>query len=127
MKLKNRVISAAIFDSFLEDWKISEKGLKNYETLAKNNVAIIMTGGTFVSPIKTPLLKGSFRIDTDEFIDVYKPLIDIVHKYNSYIFMQLSHPGLHSKDDIIYSPSINKGFSQDKNSIEMTKDDILKI
>ena len=41
--------------------------------------------------------------------------------------MQLSHPGLHSKDDIIYSPSINKGFSQDKNSIEMTKDDILRI
>ena len=127
LRLKNRIISAAIFDSFLEDGKISEKGLKNYETLAKNDVAIIMTGGTFVSPIKTPLLKGSFRIDTDEFIDVYKPLIDIVHKYNSYIFMQLSHPGLHSKDDIIYSPSINKGFSQDKNSIEMTKDDILRI
>ena len=41
--------------------------------------------------------------------------------------MQLSHPGLHSKDDIIYGPSINKGFSQDKNSIEMTKDDILRI
>ena len=41
--------------------------------------------------------------------------------------MQLSHAGLHSKDDIIFSPSINKGFSQDKNSIEMTKDDINKI
>ena len=41
--------------------------------------------------------------------------------------MQLSHSGLHSKDDILYSPSINKAFSQDKNSIEMTRDDILKI
>jgi len=66
-------------------------------------------------------------MDKDDFIDVYKPLINIVHKYNSYIFMQLSHAGLHGKDDIIYSPSINKGFSQDKNSIKMTKDDIFKI
>ena len=41
--------------------------------------------------------------------------------------MQLSHAGLYSKDDIIYSPSIDKTFSQDKNSIEMTIDDILKI
>ena len=30
LKLKNRVISAAIFDSFLENGKISEKGLKKY-------------------------------------------------------------------------------------------------
>ena len=127
LKLKNRVISAAIFDSFLEDGKISKKGLEKYETFAKNDVAIIMTGGTMVSPFKNQLQKGSFRIDSDEFIDIYKPLIDIVHKYNSYIFMQLSHAGLYSKDDIIYSPSINKGFSQDKNSIEMTKDDILKV
>lgn len=127
LKLKNRIISAAIFDNSLEDGKISEKGLEKYETLAKNDVAIIMTGGTLVSPFKIPLQKGSFRIDKDEFIDAYKPLIDIVHKYNSYIFMQLSHAGLHGKDDIIYSPSINKGFSQDKNSIEMTKDDIFKI
>ena len=127
LKLKNRIISAAIFDNSLEDGKISEKGLEKYETLAKNDVAIIMTGGTLVSPFKIPIQKGSFRIDKDEFIDAYKPLIDIVHKYNSYIFMQLSHAGLHGKDDIIYSPSINKGFSQDKNSIEMTKDDIFKI
>ena len=127
LKLKNRVISAAMFDSYLEDGKISEKGLEKYENLAKNDVAIILTGGSSVSPFINPILKGSFRIDKDDFIDVYKPLIDIVHKYNSYIFMQISHAGLHGKDDIIYSPSINKGFSQDKNSIKMTKDDIFKI
>ena len=127
LKLKNRIISAAMFDSFLEGKTISEKGIQKYENLAKNDIGIKLTGGTFVSPFKVPLLKGSFRIDSDEFIDTYKPLIEKVHKYNSYIFMQLSHAGLHSKDDIIYSPSINKGLSQEKNSIEMTKDDILKI
>ena len=127
LKLKNRVISAAMFDSFLEGKTISEKGIQKYENLAKNDIGIILTGGTFVSSFKVPLLKGSFRIDSDEYIDTYKPLIEKVHKYNSYIFMQLSHAGLHSKDDIIYSPSVNKGFSQEKSSIEMTKDDILKI
>ena len=127
LKLKNRIISAAMFDSFLEGNKISEKGLQKYENLAKNDIGIILTGGTSVSPFEVPLAKGCFRIDSDEFIDTYKPLIERVHKYNSYIFMQLTHAGLHSKDNIIYSPSINKGFSQDKNSIEMTKDDIIKI
>ena len=127
LELKNRIISAAMFDSFLEGKTISEKGLEKYENLAKNDVGIILTGGTSVSPFKVPLSKGCFRIDSDEFIDTYKPLIEKVHKYNSYIFMQLSHAGLHSKEDIIYSPSINKAFSQEKKSIEMTKDDIIKI
>jgi len=33
--------------------KISEKGLEKYDNLAKNNVAIIMTGGTLVSFYKS--------------------------------------------------------------------------
>ena len=127
LKLKNRVISAAMFDNSLEGKTISETGLKKYEELAKNHISIILTGGTFVSPFKIPLAKGSFRIDTDEYIDTYKPLIEKVHKYDSYIFMQLSHAGLHSKDDVVYSPSINKCFSQEKDSIEMSKEDIIKI
>ena len=114
LKLKNRVISAALFESSLEDGKISEKGLEKYENLAKNDVAIIMTGGTLVSPFKNPLQKGCFRMDKDEFINVYKPLIDIVHKHNSYIFMQLSHAGLHSKDNIIYSQVLIKVFHKIK-------------
>ena len=41
--------------------------------------------------------------------------------------MQLNHPGLGSKSDIIYSPSENKGFSSNVTSKEMTKEDILRI
>ena len=52
--------------------------------------------------------KKMLRIDSDEYIEDYKKLTDIVHKYNSYIFVQLNHPGLVSSNDIIYSPSENK-------------------
>ena len=41
--------------------------------------------------------------------------------------MQLNHPGLGSKSDIIYSPSENKGFFSNVTSKEMTKEDILRI
>lgn len=51
----------------------------------------------------------------------------MVHKYNSYILLQLAHPGLYSTGGIIYSPSVNKSFVQEKYSVEMTKDDILRI
>ena len=71
-------------------------------------------------------VKG-FRIDKDEVIDEYKKFTDIIHSHNSFIFVQLAHSGLHSTGDIIYSPSVNKGFTQDKNSKEMTKEDIIRI
>ena len=32
-----------------------------------------------------------------------------------------------SGEDIIYSPSVNKAFFEDRESVEMTKDDILRV
>ena len=68
-----------------------------------------------------------FRIDSDEYIEDYKKLTDIVHKYNSYIILQLNHPGLYANSDIMYSPSGDKGFVNNVTSKEMTKEDILRI
>ena len=51
LKLKNRIISAAMFDSFLEGKTISEKGIQKYENLAKNDIGIILTGGFFCKSI----------------------------------------------------------------------------
>jgi len=95
----------------------------------KNNVALIVTEGMMVgdSSLFPPTGKEIFRIDKDEYIEEYKKLSDIAHKYNTYIFMQLNHPGLMSTSDVIYSPSPDKGFFKNVTSKEMTKEDILRI
>ena len=112
LKLKSRIFFGPIFDDSFKDGKISEKGIKKYETMAKNNVALIVTEGMMIgdSSLFPPTGKEILRIDNDGYIEEYKKLSDAVHKYNTYIFMQLNHPGLMSTSDIIYSPSPDKGF-----------------
>ena len=110
LNLKSRIFFGPIFDNSFKDGKVSEKGIKKYETMAKNNVALIVTEGMMVgdSSLFPPTGKEIFRIDKDEYIEEYKKLSDIAHKYNTYIFMQLNHPGLMSTSDVIYSPSLIK-------------------
>ena len=129
LKLKSRIFFGPIFDDSFKDGKISEKGIKKYETMAKNNVALIVTEGMMVgdSSLFPPTGKEILRIDNDGYIEEYKKLSDTVHKYNTYIFMQLNHPGLMSTSDIIYSPSPDKGFFKNITSKELTKEDILRI
>ena len=50
-----------------------------------------------------------------------------MYKYNTYIFLQLNHPGLIPTSDIIYNPSPDKGFLKNVNSKELTKEEILRI
>ena len=129
LNLKSRIFFGPIFDNSFKDGKVSEKGIKKYETMAKNNVALIVTEGMMVgdSSLFPPTGKEIFRIDKDEYIEEYKKLSDIAHKYNTHIFMQLNHPGLMSTSDVIYSPSPDKGFFKNVTSKEMTKEDILRI
>ena len=71
---------------------------------------------------------GAFRIDSDEFIPNIRKLVDIAHKYNSYILLDLAHIGLFSPEPPIYSPSADKGLlNKDIESKAMTKEDILRI
>ena len=129
MKLKSRVFFGPILDDTFKDGKITEKAIKKYETLAKNNVALIMPEGMMVGDSSFFPLSGRqiLKIDNDGYIEDYKKLSDIVHKYNSYIIMQLNFPGLMSNSDVLYSPSPDKGFFKNVTPKELTKDDILRI
>ena len=121
MKLKSRVFFGPIFDDTFKDGKISEKTIKKYETLVKNNVALITPEGMMMGDSSFFPLTGRqiLRIDNDEYIEDYKKLSDIVHKYNPYIIMQLNFPGLMSNSDVMYSPSSDKGFFKNVTSKEL--------
>ena len=129
LKLKNRVFFGAVFDDSFKNGKFTEKGLKKFETLAKNDISLIVTGAAIVGYFSPSPIKGkeSPRIDSDEYIEEFRKMPEIVHKYNTYILMQLVHVGLFSISDIIYSPSKDKGFISGNYSKEMRKEDILRI
>ena len=88
-----------------------------------------ITDGAIVGDASTKLKKeGTFMIDSDEHIPEIKKLADVVHKYNSYILLDLVHLGLMSMDQPIYSQSVDKGYyNKEIESKEMTKEDILRI
>ena len=129
LKLKNRIFKGSVIDCSFIDCHITEEGLKIYENLAKNEIGTIFTGTAVVSDYNAFQDNPEFRMDKDEYIEEYKKLTSLVHKYNTNIMIQLIHNGMNtfSKDEIIYGPSKGKLLNQDRNSVEMTKEDILRI
>ena len=119
LKLKNRVFCGAITYDF-----------QKIETLVQNDVALVVTGGAAVGDFApSPLVKEEpFRIDSDEYIEDLKKFPEMVHKYNSYVLLDLVYMGLLGTKEPIYSPSGGKGFLlKDVESKAMTKEDILRI
>ena len=68
-------------------------------------------------------------MDKDEYIPEYKKLVDLVHKNGANIFMQLVHIGINTKTNAktVYAPSSLPIQNQNRNSKEMTKEDIQRI
>ena len=98
------------------------------ENIVKNDVSLVTTEGCIVGDYAFTKLQpeGPFRIDTDEYIPQIKELADTVHKYNSYILLDLLHQGVGSSEH--YTPSGGKGFfGLDIETKALTKEDILRI
>ena len=129
LKLRNRFFRGAVGDQSFINGKISEEGFKLYDQLSKNEVGTIFTGYTMVSDYLQNDNYHTFRFDKDEYIPEYKKLVDLVHKNGANILMQLAHIGMNtlSKSEIIYAPSSLPIPGQNRNSKEMTKEDILRI
>ena len=119
LKLKNRVF----FGPITHD-------IQKIEEAVKNDVALVITEGAIVGDHKTSTVQpeGPLIIDKDEYIPELKKLVNIVHKYNSYILLDLVHPGLIAVEPPFYSPSKDKSFIHSEiESKEMTKEDIIRI
>ena len=129
LKLKNRIFRGAVGDQTFINGKISEEGFKLYDNLSKNGVGTIFTGYTIVSDYYQRDNGRTFRLDKDEYIPEFKKLVDLVHKNGANILTQLVHIGMNtmSKSEFIYSPSSLPIKNQNRNSKEMTKEDILRI
>jgi 2,4-dienoyl-CoA reductase-like NADH-dependent reductase (Old Yellow Enzyme family) len=117
LKLKNRVFFGAIIHD-----------LQKIEKIAQNDVSLIITDGAIVGDLPPSLDNEKlFRVDKDEYIEELKKFPETVHKYNSYILLDLVHLGLHSPFEPIFSPSGDKSLQKGIQSKEMTKEDILRV
>lgn len=92
LKIKNRIVRSAMFEYGADDGKISERIVNLYETLAKGGSGLIITGMQSVSdgagygPV---MVKTSY----DGYVDDMKKIVNIIHKYDSKVFVQLQHVG----------------------------------
>lgn len=94
IKVDNRIFRSATHDGLaLENGAPSERLIKRYENMAKNEVGCIITGYAGVSKNGVSPYPAMLKIYDDSVIDEYKKLTDAVHKHNTPIVLQIAHCG----------------------------------
>lgn len=128
MTLKNRFVRSATWENMTcNGGHLTEKLYSIYETLAKNEIGLIITGYANIVEEEQPN-PGMMGIYDDSFVDEYSRLTDIVHRYDSKIVMQLAYGGTKTNyklgDRTIYSPSEVPERSTGVAGKPMTKEEI---
>ena len=110
-----------------EDGHLTKKLLAIYENLAMSEVGLIITGYANVIKEEQPN-PGMMGIYDDTFIDEYKRLTELVHKFGSKIIMQVAYGGTKTTYNVgkrlIYAPSEVAQRSAGVVGKAMTKEDI---
>jgi 2,4-dienoyl-CoA reductase-like NADH-dependent reductase (Old Yellow Enzyme family) len=96
LTLKNRFIRAAIHEK-LSQGRISDTVYDIYNKLAQGGVGTIITGFTLVDEIEKQFPMMAFYDDT--FFDGHKKLVDLVHKNDTNIILQLVYVGSYAMGD----------------------------
>lgn len=129
IEVKNRLIRSATHDGLAdENGGPSDKLIRKYENLAKNNIGCIITGYAAVSPNGVSPYPRMLKIYNDSVIEKYKELTDAVHRHGTPIVLQIAHCGRQTSSKAIgmqkVAPSnVLHAFYPDK-AKEMTDNEI---
>jgi len=94
VRLKNRIIRSATHDGLAdENGAPTERLIRKYENLAKNDIGCIITGYAGVSENGMSPYPAMLKIHNDRNLSEYKALVQAVHKYDTPIVLQLAHCG----------------------------------
>lgn len=128
--LKNRIIRSATWEGMCKEGIPTEKLIKLYEDLAENDIALIISGYTYVSK-EGMQLPNKMGLDSDNNLDVFKSMTDRVHKKGGLIAVQLVHAGgqaLRKSSGLQpIAPSAISFPTFQEVPKEMTKDDIKRV
>lgn len=131
IKLKNRFIRSATHDGLADErGHMTEELYQVYENLAKGGVGTIITGLTYVSDLEEPI-PGQMGIYDDSFIDEYKKLTELCHRYDAPIILQIACLGSQTLPSttgkVMWGPSAIEDFGYKTTPQEMTLQDILLV
>jgi len=94
IELNNRIIRSATHDGLADENGVpTEKMIRRYETLAKNEVGCIITGYAGVSRNGIAAYPTMLKIYDNTNAGQYKELVAAVHRYNTPIVLQIAHCG----------------------------------
>lgn len=101
IKLKNHILRSATHEGLADESGYpTEKLIKKYEVLAKNEVGCIITGyAGIMQNGKSPNL-NMLMINDDSFIEPYKILTERIHNFNTSIILQIAHCGAQTRSQI---------------------------
>jgi len=107
IKLRNRIIRSATHEGLADEQGYpTDNLLKKYETLAKNEVACIITGLAGVMRNGKSSSYNMLMIDNDSFIDSYKLITQKIHENEASIILQIAHCGGQTRSKITGLPTV---------------------
>ena len=99
---RNRFVRSATQDWLTHsDGQVSEAQLALYEQLAAGGVGLIVTGHSYVSHPLGRAGNPQNAIYHERFIDGYKKMVEVVHRHDAKIFLQLAHAGRQTVPELI--------------------------
>jgi len=131
MELKNRFIRSATYDGFADArGHMTEELFQVYENLAKGGVGTIITGLTYVSDLEKAI-PGQMGIYDDSFIDEYKKLTEMSHRYDTRMILQIACLGSQTSANIngkvMWGPSVVQDLFYKNTPQEMSTQDIFFV
>jgi len=133
IKLKNKIIRSATHEGLADEKGYpTEKLIKKYEMLAKNDVGCIITGYAGIMQNGKSNYHNMLMINDDSFIDPYKRVTQKIHEYQTPIILQIAHCGRQTRGKITGLPTVapsairDKSFKEDVPK-ELTEKEIFEI
>jgi 2,4-dienoyl-CoA reductase-like NADH-dependent reductase (Old Yellow Enzyme family) len=98
MELKNRIVRSATQEIMAqEDGHLNDRLYELYENLAKGGVGLIITSGAYITG-DSKSVPNQIGFYSDEFIEEYKKLTEIIHSYESKVLLQANYASLNGQD-----------------------------
>ena len=130
IRLKNRLIRSATGETLAKEGHLSAELLEVYEELARGGVGTIITSFAYVVESEQPF-PGMLGIYNDSFIEEYKRLTDMVHRYETNIILQMVHCGSYRMKEAggqeVWGPSAVENLQTHIQPGEMTVENILAL
>jgi 2,4-dienoyl-CoA reductase (NADPH2) len=95
VKTRNHIIKTAQGSSFIEPTGyVGEQAKAYYETMAKGGVGLLIVESCGVEyPLGIHHFPVQFHFDDDKYIPSYTELVQVIHKHDCPVFLQLFHSG----------------------------------